>query len=115
MREVPHLVEDRLNLQPFLWECGALHHLISIGPDGSVTDLRHKLIDGQTGQPEGILQGDVTVTIGEMSKGYCQLDSWTHGISHQGPVPLELSSDSQFSIEFRRHPDEVCICHRVII
>ena len=67
------------------------HHLISIGLGDSVTDLRHKLLDVRTGHLESILQSGVAVTSGEMSEGYCQLDSWTHGISHQGLVPLELS------------------------
>ena len=42
--------------------------------------------------------------------------SWTHGISHQGPIPLELSSDSllQLLIELRRHLDDVSVCNRVI-
>ena len=110
MWKVPPPAEDGLNQQPILWECGALHYLISIGPGISVTDLRHKLLDGRTGHPENILQSGVAVTSGEMSEGYCQLDSWTHGISHQGPVPLELSSDSLL----QRHLDEVSICHRVI-
>ena len=116
MWKVPPPVEDGLNQQPILCECGAPHHLISIGPVDSVTDLRHKLLDGRTGHPESILQSGVAVTNGEMSEGYCQLYSWTHGISHQGPVPLELSSDSLFQllIKLRRHLDEVSICHRVI-
>ena len=62
MGKVPPQVEDGLDLQPILWECGAPHHLISIGPGDSVTDLRHKLFDGRTGHPEGILQGGVDVT-----------------------------------------------------
>ena len=108
MRKVPPLAEDGLDLQPIIWECGAPHHLNSVGPDDSVTDLGHKLVDGRTGHPEGILQGGIAVTSGEMSEGYCHLDSWTHRISHQGPVPLEISSDSllQFLIELSRHPDE---------
>ena len=115
MLEVPPPAEDGLNQQPILLECGAPHHLILIGPGDSVTDLRHKLLDGRTGHPESILQGGVAVTSGEMSEGYCQLHSWTHGIS-QGPVPLKLSSDSllQLLIKLRRHLDEVSICHRVI-
>ena len=64
MWKVPPLAEDRLDQQPILWECGALHHLISISPGDSVTDLRHKLLDGRTGQPEGILQSGVAVTSG---------------------------------------------------
>ena len=116
MWEVPPLAEDGLDQQPILKECGAPYHLISIGPGYSVTDLRHKLLDGQTGHPESILQGGVAVISGEMSEGYCQLHSWTHGISHQGPVPLELSSNSmlQLLIKLRQHLDEVSICHRVI-
>ena len=73
-------------------------------------------LDGRTGHPESILQSGVAVTSGEMSEGYCQLHSWTHGISHQGSVPLELGNDSllQHLKELRRHLDEVPICHRVI-
>ena len=116
MWKVPPLAEEGLDQQPILWECEAPHHLISIGPGDSVTDLWHKLLNGQTSHPESILQSGVAVTSGKMSEGYCQLDSWTDGISHQGPVPLELSSDSllQLLIELRRHLDEVFICHRVI-
>ena len=116
MRKVPPVAEDGLDLQPILWQCGTLYHPISIGPGDSVTDLRHKLLDGRTGHPEAILQGGVAVTSGEMSEGYCQVDSWTHWISHQGPVPLELSSNCllQLLIDLRWHPDEVSICHRVI-
>ena len=51
----PAPAEDGHDQQPVLWECRALHHLISIGPGDSVTDLRHKLPNGQTGHPEGIL------------------------------------------------------------
>ena len=94
MSKVPPPAEDGFDQQPILWECGTPPHLISIGPGDSVTDLRNKFLDGRTGHPEGILQGGVGVTSGKMSEGYCQLYSWTHGISHQGPVPLELSSDS---------------------
>ena len=54
MRNVPSPAEDRLDQQPVLWECGAPHHLILIGHD-SITDLRHKLVDGRTGHPGGIL------------------------------------------------------------
>ena len=68
MQNVPSPVEDGLELQPVLY-------LISIGPDDSVTDLRHKLVDGQTGHPEGILQGSVAVSSGQMSEGDCQLES----------------------------------------
>ena len=116
MRNVPSTVEDRFNLQLVLWECGALHHLISIGPNDSVTDLRHKVFDGGTGYPESILQGGVAVSSGQMSEGDCQLHSWTRGISHPGPVPLELRSGSLLQLlkELRRHPDEVLVCHRVI-
>ena len=73
MWKVSPLAEDRLNQQQILWECGAPHHLILIGPCDSVTDLRHKVLDGRTGHPEGILQGGVAITSGEMSEGYCQL------------------------------------------
>ena len=61
------------------------------------------VLNGLTGHPEGIVQGGVAVSSGEMSEGSCQLYSWTHRISHQGPVPLELSSGSllQFLIELR--------------
>ena len=62
MWEVPPPAEDGLDQQPILWECGAPHHLISIGPGDSVTDLRHKLLNGLTGHPEGILQSGVAVT-----------------------------------------------------
>ena len=66
MWKVPPPAEDGLDQQPILWECGALHHLISIGPGDSVTDLRHKLLDGRTGHPESILQNGVAITSGEM-------------------------------------------------
>ena len=116
MWKVPPPAEDGLYQQPILWECRAPHHLISIGPGDSITDLQHKLLDGWTGHPGSILQSGVAVTSGEMSERHCQLDSWTDRISHQGPIPLELSSDSllQLLIELRRHLDEVSICHRVI-
>ena len=109
-------VEDRFDLQPLLWEVGAPHQLISIGPNDSVTDLRHKVVDGGTVHPESLLQGGVAVSSGQMSEGDCQLHSWIYGISHPGPVPLELSSDSLLQLlkELRRHPDEVSVCHRVI-
>ena len=108
MWNVPSPAEDRINLQLVLWECEAPHHLISIGPNDSVTDLRHKLIDGRIGHPEGILQDGVAISSGQMSEGHCQLDSWTHRISHHGPVPLELRSDSLLQLlkELRRHTDE---------
>ena len=54
MWKVPSPAQDGRDQQPILWECGALHHLISIGPGDSVTDLRHKLLDGRTGHPESI-------------------------------------------------------------
>ena len=116
MWKVPPPAEDRPNQQPILWKRGALHHLISIGPGDSVTDLRHKLFDGRTGHPENTLQSGVAVTSGKMSEGYCQLDSWTHWISHQGLVPLELSSDSLLQLleELRLHQDEVSTYNRVI-
>ena len=116
MRKVLPPAEDGLDQQPILWECGAPHHLISIGPGDSITYLRHKLLDGLTGHTEDILQGGVAVTRGKMSGGYCQLNSWTHRISHQSPVPLQLSSDCllQLLIELKRHLDLVSICHRVI-
>ena len=63
--------ENGLDLQPVLWECEALHHLISIGPDDNVTDLRHKLVDGRTGHPKSILQGGVAISSGQMSEGDC--------------------------------------------
>ena len=53
MWKVPPPAEDGLDQQPIIWECVALHHLISIGPGDSVTDLRHKLLDGRTGHHEG--------------------------------------------------------------
>ena len=71
MQNVPSPAKDRLDLQPVLWECRALHYLILIGPADSVTDLRHKLVDGQTGHPEGILQGGVAVSSGQMSESDC--------------------------------------------
>ena len=77
--EVPPLAEDRLDHQPILWEFGAPHHLISIGPGDSVTDLRHKLLDGRTGHPESILQGGVAVTSGEMSEEFGNMGSSTSG------------------------------------
>ena len=83
-----------------------------MGPGDSITDLRHKLLDGHTGHHEIILQGGVAVINGEMSEGHCQIYAWTHGISHQGPVPLELSSDSLLQLLW--HLDEVSVCHRVI-
>ena len=89
MWKVPPPAEDGLDQQPILWECGALHHLIAIGPGDSFMDLRHKLLEGHTGHPESILQSGVAVTSGEMFEGYCQLHTWTHWISHQGSVPLE--------------------------
>ena len=75
-----------LDLQPVFRTCGACHHLISIGPGDSVTDLRPKLLDGRTGHPESILQSGVAVTSGEMSEGYCQIDSWTHWICCTDPL-----------------------------
>ena len=116
MRNIPSMAEDRFDLQPVLWECGVPHHLPSIGPDDSVTDLRHKVVDGGTRHPGSILQGGVAVSSGQMSEGDCQLYSWTHRISHPGPVPLELSSASLLQLlkELRQHPAEVSVCHRVI-
>ena len=67
MWDVPPLTENRLDLQPVFWACGAFHHLISIGPDDSVGDLRHKLIDGRPCNPESILQGWVAVSTGQVS------------------------------------------------
>ena len=46
MWDVPPLTENGLDLQPVFRTCGACHHLILIGPDDSVADLRHKLIYG---------------------------------------------------------------------
>ena len=46
MWDVPPPMENGLDLQPVFWACGVCHHLISIGPDDSVADLWHKLIDG---------------------------------------------------------------------
>ena len=110
------IYEVRFDLQPVLWECGAPDHLISIGPDDSITEIRHKAGDGGTGHPESILEGDVAVSSGKMSEGDCQLHSWTHRIPHPGPVPLELSSDSLLQLlkELRQHLDEVSVCHIVI-
>ena len=104
----PPPAEDRLDLQPVFRNCGACHHLISIGPGDSVTDLRHKLLDGRTGPPENILQSGVAVTFLEMSEGYYQLHSWTHLILIK---VVSLSSDAllQLLIELRRHLDEVSI------
>ena len=95
MWKVPPPAEDGLDQQPILWECGAPHHLILIGPGDSITELRHKLLDGQTGHPESILQSGVAVTSGEISEGYCQLHSWTHEMSHQGPIPKQVPGKQQ--------------------
>ena len=67
MWDVPPLTENRLDLQPDFWACGACHHLISIGPDDSIADLQHKLIDGQPCYPESILEGWVAVSTGQVS------------------------------------------------
>ena len=75
MQNVPMQVEYRLDLQSILWECGAPHHLISIGIDDSVTDLRHKLVNGETLHSESILQGGIAVSSGQTAEGDCQLDS----------------------------------------
>ena len=67
MWDVPPLTENGLDLQPVFWAYVACHHLISIGPDDSVADLRHKPIDGQPCHPESILQGWVAVSTGQVS------------------------------------------------
>ena len=116
MQAVAPQAEDRLNRQPVLWACGARHHLISIGPDDSIADLRHKFVDGRPGHPEGILHGGVAVSTGQVSEGDCQFDSWTQGLSHPGPLPLELRSVSLLELlkELRWHLDEVSVCHTFI-
>ena len=116
MWDVPPPMENRLDLQPVFWACGACHHLILIGPDDSVADLRHKLIDGQPCHPESILQGWVAVSTGQVFSGDCQLQSWTKGFSHPGPLPLNLRAESLLQLlkELGWHPDEVSVCHRVI-
>ena len=93
-----------------------VHHLILIGPDDSIADLRHKLADGRPCHPESILQGWVAVSTGQVSEGDCQFGSWTQGLSHPGPLPLELRSESLLEPlkEIGWHPDEVLIFHRVI-
>ena len=90
---VPPPTETGLDLQPVFWACGPCHHLISIGPDDIVTDLRHKLIDGRPCHPESKLQGWVAVSTGQVSKGDRQLQSWTRGVSHPGPLPLDLRAE----------------------
>ena len=82
MQNVSLPAEDVLDLQSVLSECGVPHHLILIGPDDSVTDLGHKLVDDRTGYPEGILQGGVAISSGQMSEGDCQLESWNQGLAH---------------------------------
>ena len=77
MQDVPFPAEDGLDLQPVLMD---------------------KLVDGRTGHPEDILQGGVAVSTSQVSEVDCQLESWTHGVSHLGPLPLELSSDSLFQL-----------------
>ena len=67
MWDVPPPTENELDLQPVFWDCGACHHLISIGPDDSIADLRHKLIDGRPCHPESILHGWVAVSTGQVS------------------------------------------------
>ena len=67
MWDVPLLMENGLDLQPVFWACGERYHLISIGLDDSVADLRHKLIDGRPCHPESILQGWVAVSTGQVS------------------------------------------------
>ena len=116
MWDVPSLAEDGLDLQPVLWDCGARHHLISIGPDDSIADLRHKLVDGRAGHPEGKLQGGVAVSTGQVSEGDCQLESWTQGLSHPGPLPLVLRSESLLQLlkQLGWHLDEVSVCQWVI-
>ena len=116
MRDVPPPTENLLDLQPVLWACGARHHLISIGPGDRVADLRHKLVDGRPGHPEGILQGGVAVSTGQVSEGDCQFESWTQGLSHPGPLPLELRSEYLLKLlkELGWYPDKVLICHKVI-
>ena len=112
MWDVPPPMKNRLNLQPVFRTCGACHHLISIGPDDSIADLRHKLIYGRPRHPESKLQGWVAVSTGQVSQGDCQLQSWTQGVSHPGPLSLDLRAESLLQLWW--HPDEVLVCHRVI-
>ena len=116
MWDVPPPTETGLDLQPVFWACGACHHLISIGPDDSVADLRHKLIDGQPHHLESKLQGWVAVSTGKVSQDDCQLQSWTQGVSHPGSLPLDLRAECLLQLlkELWWHPNEVLVCHRVI-
>ena len=68
MWDVPPSMENKLDLQPVFRTCGACHHLISIGPDDSVADLRHKLIYGRPRHPESKLQSWIAVSIGQVSQ-----------------------------------------------
>ena len=115
MQDVPPSAEGGLDLQPFIWGCGARKHLILIGPDDSIADFRHELVDGQPDHPEGKLQGGVAFSTGQVSDGDCQLESFTQG-SHPDPLPLELSRESLLQLlkHLEWYPDEVMVCHRVI-
>ena len=95
---------------------GARHHLILIGPDDSIADLRHKLVDGRPSHPEGILLDGVAVSTGHVSEGDCQFQSWIQGLSHPRPLPLELRSKSLIELlkKLGWHPDEVFVYQRVI-
>ena len=116
MWDVPPPTENGLDLQPVFWACGACHHLISIGPDDSFAHLWHKLIYSQPYHPENILKGWVALSTGQVSQGDRQLQSWTQGVSHPGPLPLDLRAESlhQLLKQLGWHPDEVSVCHRVI-
>ena len=81
MQDIPPPVEDRLNLHPVFWECGACQHLILIGPDDSIADLMHTLVGGRPCHPEGKLQGGVAISTGQVSEGDHKLESWTWSLS----------------------------------
>ena len=102
MWDVPPPMENDLDLQSV--------------PGDSVADLRHKLIHDRPCHPGSILQGWVAVSTGQVSKGDCQLESWTQGVSHPGPLPLDLRAESlvQLLKDLGWHPDEVLVGHRVI-
>ena len=93
MWDVPPLTETGLGLQPVFLACGACHHLISIGPDDSFRDLRHKLTDGRPRHLESKLQRWVAVSTAQISQGDRKLQSWTQGVSHPGPLPLDLRTE----------------------
>ena len=111
MWDVPPLTENGLDLQPVFRACGACHHLISIGPDDSITDLRHKLIYGRPRNPGSKLQGWVAVSTGQVSQCDHQLQSWTQGVSHPGPLPLDLRAESLLQLlkKLWWHQDEISV------